>query len=361
MHGAAHPRRRIPGRGGARDRRAPAYLAGRLPRRWSGCARWRCSTRGGGGHRRVRRARPRRDASPARRSWPNVLPLGTFGALLSAGPCRCSARPSASRSRPAVVVLLAGFFDQAAEIRDRRASGDTVSADRAARPAYLVAGWLLLLGAYGIVPAAISCTRWSACRSPQSATYVLLLAVGYRRRHGAGVLRHRRRRRTVVDPVVQALTLTDVVVGATVTALLLALGIQVAKRHGTVDPDEAPGAARLMPSTSLPLPSRSPCHRRLPAARRRPAPAPRIADRRAARSPRRPPSLAAAAGRPSPATWSTGRAAGARRRVDRRRHRAGRRPARCRPGRAVAAGLTVAALVFGWRYFDEVGTPTIPR
>ena len=42
----------------------------------------------------------------------------------------------------------------------------------------------------------------------------------------------------VVDPVVQALTLTDIVVSATVTALLLALVIQVAKRTGTVDPDK---------------------------------------------------------------------------------------------------------------------------
>jgi multicomponent Na+:H+ antiporter subunit C len=42
----------------------------------------------------------------------------------------------------------------------------------------------------------------------------------------------------VVDPVVQAMTLTDVVVSATVTALLLSLAIQVAKRHGTSDPDE---------------------------------------------------------------------------------------------------------------------------
>jgi len=32
--------------------------------------------------------------------------------------------------------------------------------------------------------------------------------------------------------------LTDIVVSATVTALLLALAIQVAKRHGTVDPDQ---------------------------------------------------------------------------------------------------------------------------
>jgi multicomponent Na+:H+ antiporter subunit C len=41
----------------------------------------------------------------------------------------------------------------------------------------------------------------------------------------------------VVDAVVQALTLTDIVVGAAVTALLLALTIQLAKRLGTIDPD----------------------------------------------------------------------------------------------------------------------------
>jgi multicomponent Na+:H+ antiporter subunit C len=44
--------------------------------------------------------------------------------------------------------------------------------------------------------------------------------------------------RDVVDPVVQAMTLTDVVVSATVTALLLALTVQIARRHGTIDPDE---------------------------------------------------------------------------------------------------------------------------
>jgi multicomponent Na+:H+ antiporter subunit C len=41
-----------------------------------------------------------------------------------------------------------------------------------------------------------------------------------------------------VDPVVQALVLTDIVVEVTVTALLLALAIQAHKRFGTLDPDE---------------------------------------------------------------------------------------------------------------------------
>jgi multicomponent Na+:H+ antiporter subunit C len=71
----------------------------------------------------------------------------------------------------------------------------------------------------------------------QSATYVLLLAVGYRDDSTAPVFSDAPTDARVVDPVVQALTLTDVVVGATATALLLALAIQLNKRHGTVDPD----------------------------------------------------------------------------------------------------------------------------
>ena len=42
-----------------------------------------------------------------------------------------------------------------------------------------------------------------------------------------------------VNPVVQALALTDVVVEAAVTALLLAFAIQAHKRFGTLDPHEA--------------------------------------------------------------------------------------------------------------------------
>jgi multicomponent Na+:H+ antiporter subunit C len=42
----------------------------------------------------------------------------------------------------------------------------------------------------------------------------------------------------VVDPIVQSLALTDVVVGATVSALLLALAVGAHRRFGSVDPDE---------------------------------------------------------------------------------------------------------------------------
>ncbi len=104
---------------------------------------------------------------------------------------------------------------------------------------YLVAVWIFLIGCYGIATSrnlihAVGCL--AVC---QSATYVLLLAVGYRDGGTAPVFSDiEPGSRPVVDPVVQALALTDVVVGATVTALLLALVIQVSKRHGTVDPDE---------------------------------------------------------------------------------------------------------------------------
>jgi multicomponent Na+:H+ antiporter subunit C len=105
--------------------------------------------------------------------------------------------------------------------------------------AYLVAGWLLLIGGYGIARSRNLVHAVVSLAVAQSGTYVLLLAVGYQRAaippvFGSTV----KPTRNVVDPVVQAMTLTDIVVSATVTALLLALAVQIAKRHGTVDPDE---------------------------------------------------------------------------------------------------------------------------
>ena len=79
----------------------------------------------------------------------------------------------------------------------------------------------------------------------QSSTYVLLLAIGYRSGGEAPIFADIPPGTPVVDPVVQALTLTDVVVEATVTALLLALAVQAHKRFGTLDPDELGRAARM--------------------------------------------------------------------------------------------------------------------
>ncbi|MCW2859012.1 MAG: Dehydrogenase [Actinoallomurus sp.] len=103
---------------------------------------------------------------------------------------------------------------------------------------YLIPGWILLAGVYGIVTSR-NLVHAVVCLSvAQSATYVLLLTIGYQRKATAPVFSDIKPTRNVVDPLVQAMTLTDIVVGATVTALLLALTVQVAKRRGTVDPDD---------------------------------------------------------------------------------------------------------------------------
>ena len=103
---------------------------------------------------------------------------------------------------------------------------------------YAVAAWLFGIGLYGIVTSRnyihlVGCL--SVC---QSATYVLLLAVGYRWDSVAPIFFDHPPDTPAVDPVVQALVLTDIVVGATLTALLLVMVIQVHKRRFTLDPDE---------------------------------------------------------------------------------------------------------------------------
>ncbi len=104
--------------------------------------------------------------------------------------------------------------------------------------AYGVAGWLVLVGALGIVRARSLVNVVVALSVAQSGTYVLLLAVGFQRGAQPPVFSSvPKDPRTAVDPIVQAMTLTDIVVAATVTSLLLALAIQVRKTHDTTDPD----------------------------------------------------------------------------------------------------------------------------
>jgi multicomponent Na+:H+ antiporter subunit C len=109
--------------------------------------------------------------------------------------------------------------------------------------AYGVAGWLLLIGLYGVVTSRNLIHLVVCLTVAQASTYVLLLAVGYRDGAAAPVFADIALDRPVVDPVVQTLTLTDVVVEATVAALLLSLAVQAHKRFGTLNPDEI-GAIR---------------------------------------------------------------------------------------------------------------------
>ncbi len=103
---------------------------------------------------------------------------------------------------------------------------------------YVVAAWLLLVGLYGIVTSRNVIHLIICLAVLQSSTYVLLLAIGYRHHGAAPIFADIPLKTPAVDPVVQALTLTDVVVEATVAALLLSLAVQAHKRFGTLDPDE---------------------------------------------------------------------------------------------------------------------------
>lgn len=101
---------------------------------------------------------------------------------------------------------------------------------------WIVAAWLFGIGLYGIVTSRnyvhlIGCL--SVC---QSATYVLLLGIGFVWNAGPPIFYDHPPGTRAVDPIVHALVLTDIVVGAAVTALLLAIALQVQKRRGTLDP-----------------------------------------------------------------------------------------------------------------------------
>jgi multicomponent Na+:H+ antiporter subunit C len=103
---------------------------------------------------------------------------------------------------------------------------------------YVVAVWILLVGLYGVVTSR-HLVHLIVCLSVvQSSTYLLLLGIGYRTDGAASIFVDIPPNTKAVDPVVKALTLTDVVVGAAVTALLMAIAVQAQKRFGTLDPDE---------------------------------------------------------------------------------------------------------------------------
>ena len=106
---------------------------------------------------------------------------------------------------------------------------------------YGVAAWIFCVGIYGVIVSR-NLIHLALCLSvTQSSTYILLLAIGYRNHATAPVFKGFENRTKGVDPVVQALTLTDIVVSVTVIALILALALDAHKDVGSVDPDELVG------------------------------------------------------------------------------------------------------------------------
>lgn len=103
---------------------------------------------------------------------------------------------------------------------------------------YALAVWLFVVGLYGVVTSRHLIHLAVCLTVMQSSSYVLLLSIGYVNRGTAPIFADVPKGTRAVDPVVQALTLTDVVVSVAVVALLLAMAMQVRKQCGTGDPDE---------------------------------------------------------------------------------------------------------------------------
>jgi multicomponent Na+:H+ antiporter subunit C len=103
---------------------------------------------------------------------------------------------------------------------------------------FAVAAWLFLVGLYGVVSSRNLVRTILSLTVVQSATYVLLLGIGYRTGGKAPIFADIPAVSNAVDPVVQVLVLVDIVVEATVTALLLALAVQAHKRFGSLDPHD---------------------------------------------------------------------------------------------------------------------------
>ncbi len=101
---------------------------------------------------------------------------------------------------------------------------------------YVVAAWLFVVGLWGVVSSRNLVRTVLSLTIVQSSTYVILLGVGYRSGGKAPIIADIPAVSRLVDPTVQVLVLTDIVIEATVTALLLALVVQAHKRFGSLDP-----------------------------------------------------------------------------------------------------------------------------
>jgi len=106
---------------------------------------------------------------------------------------------------------------------------------------YLCAGWICLVGLYGAITSRNLIHQALCLTVMQSSTYLLLLAIGYVKGGAPPIFKGVKLGTKAVDPVVQALTLTDIVVSVTVIALILALGLDAHKDAESIDPDELVG------------------------------------------------------------------------------------------------------------------------
>ena len=102
---------------------------------------------------------------------------------------------------------------------------------------FFVAAWIFAWGLYGVVTSKHFVHLVVCLGVVQTSTYVLLVAIGYVRGAAAPVQQGLAPGARMVDPIVQAMMLTDVVVEATVLALLLAIVVRAHETTRKTSPD----------------------------------------------------------------------------------------------------------------------------
>jgi multicomponent Na+:H+ antiporter subunit C len=103
---------------------------------------------------------------------------------------------------------------------------------------YYVSAWVFFCGLYGLVRSRHLVHMVMSLTILQTSTYILLLAIGFRKGGYAPIFADISPGVVTVDPIVQALMLTDVVVEATVVALLLAMVVKAYEKGGTTSPED---------------------------------------------------------------------------------------------------------------------------
>lgn len=103
---------------------------------------------------------------------------------------------------------------------------------------FIAAIALFLIGLYGVITARNLVRILLNLGLMESATYLFLISMGYRQGGTAPIFYEPKivpGQTLVVDPIVQALALTSIVIGVVTLALALTLIIHIARHHHTLD------------------------------------------------------------------------------------------------------------------------------
>lgn len=103
---------------------------------------------------------------------------------------------------------------------------------------YLAAAFLIAIGIYALLAKKNLIKMILGITLIDSGVNLLLIAIGYIKGGTAPIILGNVRPSEVVDPLPQALVLTNIVIGVSVTALSLSIVMRVYKHYKTLNSDE---------------------------------------------------------------------------------------------------------------------------